>query len=73
MGLADNRDTVAAELSYGKKRALEIATTLALEPRHWGAMSGLGIIMRRLNRDKDAMRMSSSIAVRYSFISVFLL
>lgn len=33
VGLADNRDTVAAELSYGKKRALEIATTLALEPR----------------------------------------
>ena len=33
VGLADNRDTFAAELSYGKKRALEIATTLALEPR----------------------------------------
>ena len=33
VGLANNRDTLAAELSYGKKRALEIATTLALEPR----------------------------------------
>ncbi|MCO5162081.1 MAG: ABC transporter ATP-binding protein [Mesorhizobium sp.] len=33
VGLANNRDTPAAELSYGKKRALEIATTLALEPR----------------------------------------
>jgi branched-chain amino acid transport system ATP-binding protein len=33
VGLAANRDTPAAELSYGKKRALEIATTLALEPR----------------------------------------
>ncbi|WP_205853374.1 ABC transporter ATP-binding protein [Zhengella mangrovi] len=33
VGLADNRHTTAAELSYGKKRALEIATTLALEPR----------------------------------------
>lgn len=32
VGLADNRNTTAAELSYGKKRALEIATTLALEP-----------------------------------------
>jgi len=33
VGLANSRDTPAAELSYGKKRALEIATTLALEPR----------------------------------------
>lgn len=33
VGLADSRHTPAAELSYGKKRALEIATTLALEPR----------------------------------------
>ena len=33
VGLANSRDTLAAELSYGKKRALEIATTLALEPR----------------------------------------
>ncbi len=33
VGLAASRNTPAAELSYGKKRALEIATTLALEPR----------------------------------------
>ncbi len=33
VGLGPSRDTPAAELSYGKKRALEIATTLALEPR----------------------------------------
>ncbi len=32
VGLGASRDTLAAELSYGKKRALEIATTLALEP-----------------------------------------
>ena len=32
VGLGSNRDVLAAELSYGKKRALEIATTLALEP-----------------------------------------
>ncbi|MFV0472858.1 MAG: ABC transporter ATP-binding protein [Pikeienuella sp.] len=32
VGLADAADLSAAELSYGKKRALEIATTLALEP-----------------------------------------
>jgi len=30
--LAGFRDTVAVELPYGRKRALEIATTLALEP-----------------------------------------
>ena len=32
VGIADHRDTPAAELSYGRKRALEIATTLALDP-----------------------------------------
>ena len=32
VGLSAARDLTAAELSYGKKRALEIATTLALEP-----------------------------------------
>jgi branched-chain amino acid transport system ATP-binding protein len=32
VGLGDFRDTLAVELSYGRKRALEIATTLALEP-----------------------------------------
>ena len=33
VGLADSAEIPAAELSYGRKRALEIATTLALEPR----------------------------------------
>jgi branched-chain amino acid transport system ATP-binding protein len=33
VGLADSRYVTASELSYGKKRALEIATTLALEPK----------------------------------------
>jgi branched-chain amino acid transport system ATP-binding protein len=32
VGLAGFEDTVAVELAYGRKRALEIATTLALEP-----------------------------------------
>lgn len=32
VGLADSSHLTAAALSYGKKRALEIATTLALEP-----------------------------------------
>ena len=33
VGLANARHLAASELSYGKKRALEIATTLALEPQ----------------------------------------
>jgi branched-chain amino acid transport system ATP-binding protein len=32
VGLAEFRDTAAVELPYGRKRALEIATTLALDP-----------------------------------------
>jgi branched-chain amino acid transport system ATP-binding protein len=32
VGLADAAATLAVELPYGRKRALEIATTLALEP-----------------------------------------
>lgn len=33
VGLAKERDTMAADLSYGRKRVLEIATTLALDPK----------------------------------------
>ncbi|CAM5593546.1 ABC transporter ATP-binding protein OS=Stutzerimonas stutzeri OX=316 GN=CXK95_05775 PE=4 SV=1 [Stutzerimonas stutzeri] len=33
VGLADRRHEPAADLSYGRKRVLELATTLALEPR----------------------------------------
>ena len=33
VGLAGFSDSAAAELPYGRKRALEIATTLALEPK----------------------------------------
>jgi branched-chain amino acid transport system ATP-binding protein len=33
VGLSEYHDTPAVLLSYGRKRALEIATTLALEPR----------------------------------------
>jgi branched-chain amino acid transport system ATP-binding protein len=33
VGLTAERDTVAADLSYGRKRVLEIATTLALDPK----------------------------------------
>jgi branched-chain amino acid transport system ATP-binding protein len=33
VGLSEFRDTTAANLSYGRKRVLEIATTLALDPK----------------------------------------
>jgi branched-chain amino acid transport system ATP-binding protein len=33
VGLADERHKLAADLSYGRKRVLEIATTLALDPK----------------------------------------
>ena len=45
VGLGDYRDLAAAELPYGRKRALEFATTLALAPELMlldEPMSGLG-------------------------------
>ena len=33
VGLLDARNEIAADLSYGRKRVLEIATTLALDPK----------------------------------------
>jgi branched-chain amino acid transport system ATP-binding protein len=33
VGLEEHRDTVTVELPYGRKRALELATTLALDPQ----------------------------------------
>ena len=39
---------------YGRAVA-DIARVLAIEPRHFGALSGLGIILDRLERDADAL------------------
>ena len=45
VGLDDQADTIAALLPYGRKRALEIAMTLALDPEIMlldEPMAGLG-------------------------------
>lgn len=40
---------------YGSSLS-DIRQTLALEPRHFGALSGLGIILDAMDREEDAMR-----------------
>jgi tetratricopeptide (TPR) repeat protein len=34
----------------------DIDKTLALEPRHWGALSGLGMIYQNMERSRDALQ-----------------
>ncbi|MBO0346971.1 tetratricopeptide repeat protein [Roseibium sp. CAU 1637] len=51
----NRRATVFYMKSDFSKSLADIERTLALEPRHWGALSGLGIIQRRLGQDKRAL------------------
>jgi branched-chain amino acid transport system ATP-binding protein len=74
VGLVEDRSTVAGELSYGKKRALELATTLALEPRVMlldEPMAGLGHedigriadLIRRVSAARTVLMVEHNLAV----------
>ena len=74
VGLAGLEDRLAAELPYGQKRALEIATTLALEPEMMlldEPMSGLGhedigrisALIREAARDRTVLMVEHNLSV----------
>jgi branched-chain amino acid transport system ATP-binding protein len=74
VGLGDYVHATAAELPYGRKRALEIATTLALEPEMLlldEPMSGLGHedisrisgLIRRVARDRTVLMVEHNLSV----------
>jgi tetratricopeptide (TPR) repeat protein len=51
----NKRATVYFMMNDYSKSIADIGKTLALEPRHFGALSGLGMIMRELGDDKRAI------------------
>jgi len=74
VGLADSSDTKAGDLSYGRKRALEIATTMALEPRMMlldEPMAGLGredvdriaALIKRLSASRTILMVEHNLSV----------
>jgi len=74
VGLADFRNTPAVELPYGRKRALEIATTLALEPEMMlldEPMAGMGhddiertsALIKRVAKDRTVLMVEHNMKV----------
>lgn len=74
LGLGSYRDTPAADLSYGRKRVLEIATTLALDPKVLlldEPMAGMGQedvqmvadIVRDVARDRAVLMVEHNLSV----------
>ncbi len=51
----NKRATVLFMLGALERSADDVARVLALEPRHFGALSGLGLINMRLDRDNAAI------------------
>ncbi|KIX16585.1 MULTISPECIES: ABC transporter ATP-binding protein [Paracoccus] len=74
LGLTEYRDTRAMDLSYGRKRVLEIATTLALDPKVLlldEPMAGMGLedvrtvagIIRDVARDRAVLMVEHNLSV----------
>jgi branched-chain amino acid transport system ATP-binding protein len=74
VGLADLRERRASELAYGQRRALELATTLALEPEMLlldEPTAGMGredvgriaALIRRVARDRTVLMVEHNLSV----------
>jgi branched-chain amino acid transport system ATP-binding protein len=74
VGLAEFADTYATELPYGRKRALEIATTLALDPEMLlldEPMAGMGqedierisALIKRVSKDRTILMVEHNLSV----------
>ena len=81
VGLSGFADTQAVELSYGRKRALEIATTLALEPEMLlldEPMAGMGhedvertaSLIRRVAKNRTILMVEHNLSVVASLSDV---
>ncbi len=74
VGLGDFADTIAVEMPYGRKRALEIATTLALDPKVLlldEPMAGMGredvdriaALIKRVSADRTVLMVEHNLQV----------